>query len=136
MSEDIFEDLEKSIEDAFKPEEKKRIKVKHSDDIDGTHWYRYSTHNHQFQDDYMRNDAYDKLMFGPNRHKIVSDSIRCDKCGSNIKFEMIQEFDNMRYHQILNRPIEYRIYDLFCPICANMFRTTGKVIEINVEVRQ
>jgi hypothetical protein len=151
MSKDIFEDLEKSIEDAFKPEEKKRIKEKSLNDIDGTHWYRcyntiqnpdgthshdYSTHNHQFNDDYMRNHVYDELMFGPNRYEMKFDKIICAKCGSIISFKMLQKIDNLRYNPVLNRPAEYRVYNLFCPICANMFRTTGKVVEINVEVRQ
>ena len=89
MSKDIFEDLEKSIEDAFKPEEKKKVdrqidywkldRYYHTHaNPDGTHSHGYSTHNHQWNHDYMRNNVYDELMFGPDRYRVVSDSIRCD----------------------------------------------------------
>ena len=148
MSKDIFEDLEKSIEDAFKPEEKKRIREKSMDEMDETHWYRYhntiqnsgGTHSYgyltQFNDGYMRNRVYDELMFGPNRYEMKFDKIICAKCGSIISFKMIQKIDDLRYNPVLNRPAEYQVYNLFCPICANMFRTAGKVVEINVEVRR
>lgn len=159
MSEqDIFDELEKSIDDAFKPDEKERVKIKKSKkgymfnevydqllrnkweaerierERSSSHYTTYhnpdGNHSHRWVDNSHRMvDTYDSY--------IRRDKMHCRKCDNDIDvMTKVQEQDSMRVHSTLNRPIEYKTSQFFCPICGEYFRVIGEVLKIDAEVKK
>lgn len=140
---DMFEELEKAIDDAFKPEEKKRIKK--------TLWDYYSypgpnhTHNHTINENggYMRNQVYDEFMFGRRHTHIPPDykqeNITCNGCRTRLTILIERNRDEQLYSEL---PAQFPI-DLaptmdtgFCAVCGNRFRVIGKIKKVISEVEE
>lgn len=137
MSNDIFEDLEKSIDDAFKPNEKERIKEKRKKH----HSHSFSTHTHKLNSGggYMRNEAYDRLMFDHNHHrKVTENQFECRGCHSKhlLLLEMPSpQVQSWQYIDgIIPHEVAMEVSTFHCSICGEIMRYYGKIIRVITEV--
>jgi hypothetical protein len=157
---DIFDEFEKSIDDAFKPDEKERVKNKNGymfnevyDKMLRDKWkskakeiteriakehshydYSRSEWNHM-SSEWNHNHAASEWNY-PSNSYIVNDQLKCSGCGNILNLNILVKDEPVRYHSILDRPLYFERNQYFCPICGGYFATKGKLVKINVEVRQ
>lgn len=137
----MFDELEKVIDDAFKPEEKKRVKKTLWDYYYSTP-IAYDTHNHQINGDgYMRNHVYDELMFRAHSHvppAYRQERLKC-RCGCQLQILVERGQESAMYAFVpgqLPSDISQEVDNGFCPICGNMFRVLGKIKKVISEVEE
>lgn len=130
----MFEELEKAIDDAFKPEEKERVKKTLWD------YYTTPTHNHKLYDDYMRNRPYDEMMFGNShshtRPNYVRKQIKC-RCECDLHIWIEPEMSwmrSIRYDDPLPYEQNIQVSNFFCSMCGERYRYYGKVKKVFTEV--
>ena len=128
MSKDIFDELEKSIDDAFKPEKQKSNMFNETyDKLLREKWKAEARARDQQK--FRPVDIYDSY--------VVKDIINCVGCQTNIEFHTIIDESKSRFSSTpIFAQMDYVVSDVWCPVCGCRFRCRGKVVKIKAEVNQ